>query len=277
MNDRQPPLYLITGIVVGVLLGLFLSYFIFPIRYVNTEPATLSDSQKTIYRDLVARSYLYEADLGRAFSRLALLKDVNSASSLVQQAQQVVAAGEDPTAARGLALLASAYTQPNLQITPLSISTPIPSVVIELTPAILATKTPVQPTVTPFATFTPRPTATAKPTQSSPYKLASQKEICDNSAQNDQLMIYVFSPAGDGVAGVKIEVSLPNGGSSSFYTGFYPEINPGYADFEMLQGETYQVRVGEAGEIISGIKPPQCTGSGGQSFTGGLELKFKQQ
>lgn len=43
-----------------------------------------------------------------------------------------------------------------------------------------------------------------------------------------------------------------SGGSDSFFTGFKPEIDPGYADFQMEPGELYQVKLLEAestGEI----------------------------
>lgn len=277
MSNRQPPLYLITGIIIGVLVGLFFSYVVLPLHYMDTEPYSLSNSQKAIYRNQVARAYLYEADSGRAFSRLNLLQDVDTGSELVAQAQQLLAVDGDPIAARGLALLVSAITQPGFQITPLVVATPTLKLVIQITPTILATRTPIQATTTPFATFTPRPTATAKPTQSSPYKKISQNEVCGNPAQTNLLMVYIFNPDGDGVIGIRVEISLPDGGSSYFYTGFYPEINPGYADYEMLPDEEYQIRVGEAGEVIKGLKAPQCTDSKGKSFTGGLEIKFKQQ
>ena len=277
MNDRQPPLYLITGIILGVVVGLLLSYFVFPVRYTDTEPYSLSAAQKAVYRGLVARTYLYEADSGRAFSRLSLLQDADIGTELVTQAQQVLAANGDPIVARGLALLASAITQPGLQITPLAMIEPTLPPVVVTTPTIAATLTPVPATATPFVTFTPRPSATARPTQSSPYKLIAQNEVCDVPGQANLLMVYVFDSNGDGVPGVKIEISLPSGGSSYFYTGFYSEINFGYADYVMLPDQEYQIRVGEAGELVKGLKVPQCTASDGQKFDGGLEIKFKQQ
>lgn len=40
--------------------------------------------------------------------------------------------------------------------------------------------------------------------------------------------------------GVQILVNWPSG-EDRFFTGFKPEVDPGYADFEMEPGEVYQV------------------------------------
>jgi hypothetical protein len=284
MKEKAPPLYLITGIVIGVLLGLLLAYGLFPVRYTGTTPDTLDASAKDTYRQLVGKAYLYEADSGRAFSRLALLQDADLQAELVKQSQQLAAEGTDTQAARGLALLSAVFTQPNLVITPLVTALPAvtetSALVESVTPTqgpIEATETPVQPSATPFATFTPRPTATALPTQGAPYTLVSDpKEDCSVGAQEGLLIIYVRDANGDGVAGVKIEISQPGGGSSAFYTGLYPEIDNGYADYTMEAGETYNLRVGIGGNLISGLQMPVCS-DGGNSHSGSLTLVFKQQ
>ena len=90
-------------------------------------------------------------------------------------------------------------------------------------------------------------------------------------------MVYVEDANGNGVPGVKIEISLPNGGSSDFYTGLYPEVNNGYADFNMSPESTYSMRVGVGGDPISNLVLPQCTGSDGKSYPGSLEITLKQQ
>ena len=281
MKDRQPPLYLLTGIIFGVLLGLLIAYVILPVRYSNTEPNTLSNSQKGIYRALIARAYLYEADSGRAQSRLALLQDQDPGTILAAQAQKLLAAGGDPLSARGLALLAAGLTQPDIMITPITttMQPTATSVVIEPTftviPALTSTSilsvtsTPVPMTATPFATLTPRPSATPKPTQGAPYKFVNQKDVCESGQPKSLLMVYVFDSAGEGVAGVKIEITPAGGGTSDFYTGLYPEISNGYADYQMTMDATYSLRVGIGGDLVSDLAIPECGGS--------LELDFKQQ
>jgi hypothetical protein len=56
------------------------------------------------------------------------------------------------------------------------------------------------------------------------------------------LRIYVRDRLGSGVPGVEIEVSWP-GGKDRFFTGFKPEIDAGYADFEIRLDELYQVEL----------------------------------
>jgi hypothetical protein len=281
VKEKQPPLYLITGIVIGILVGLLISYVILPVRYTDTQPATLSADQKAVFRALVARAYLYEGDRGRAFSRLALLDDNNLSDQLVEQAQQIVAANGDTTTARGLALLASAMTNPGMVVTPLPAQGLTPTLSLTKTTATpVMTNTPILPTATPFATFTPRPTATQKATQGPPYQLVNtdpaEQKVCQPGGSSGLLMVYVTDSSGNGVSGVQIEISVPDGGQSYFFTGFYPEINPGYADFKMLAGETYRLRVGAGGEIVSGLTIPQCQNSDGSNYAGSLRLNFKQ-
>jgi hypothetical protein len=294
MKDHRPPLYLFTGIIIGVLVGLLITYVLLPVRYTNTAPDTLSAAQKEIYRSLVGRAYLYEADSGRAFSRLALLQDNDLNTALVAQSQQLAAEGTDLLSARGLALLASAMTQPGLVITPLigvtptaaatksqpATRTPAPTPTsppaITATTPVHVTRTPVQPTSTPFATFTPRPSATPAPTQGAPFQLVSKSGDCDKNPRGALLTVNVLDASGNGLPGVKIEISLPNGGSEDFYTGFYPEIGEGYADYSMSPDITYSLRVGIGGEPVVGLQLPQCNGSAGQSYTVDLELVFQQ-
>lgn len=275
---ESPPLYLITGIVLGLLCGLALSYWIFPVRYTDTQPATLSEAQKAVYRSLIGRTYLYEADPQRAFSRLNLLEDTDMGDAMVVQAQLMLASGDDPLAARGLALLASLLTQPDARITPLAAAVEMPTATLEPgTPTLEVPPTELLPTSTPFATFTPRPTTTPRPTQGAPYELVTKKDVCQGAGNGSPLQIYVYDSAGQGIAAVEVDISKLDGNYFSFFTGFYPEIDPGYADYEMAAQETYQIRVGQGGDLIGDLTPPQCSDKDGKTYWGGLELKFRQK
>jgi hypothetical protein len=278
MKDRQPPLYLITGLVIGILVGLFFSYVILPVRYTDTQPSTLNTDQKAVFRGLIARAYLYEADSKRAFSRLALLKEDNLGEELVVQAQRMVADGEDVTTARGLALLASVLTDPEVAITPLAVNISQETAAsVDLTKSPQPTITSVPATATPFVTYTPRPTPTTRATQGAPYQMAGDpREICDPDNEIPMMKVYVYDKIGEGISGVKIQISTTTGGQGEFFTGFFPEISSGYADYAMISGETYSLRVGEGGELISGLSVPECKTNNGGSYPGGLEVKFKQ-
>ena len=65
--------------------------------------------------------------------------------------------------------------------------------------------------------------------------------LCDNS-NGGLLRIYVRDRLGVGVPGAAIRISWP-GGEDRFYTGFKPEIDPGYADFEIEPNELYRVEL----------------------------------
>ncbi len=281
MKEKRPPLYLITGIIIGLLVGILISRVILPVRYTDTSPDTLSAAQKEIYRALIARTYLYEGDAARAFTRLALLGGTNSGNDLVAQAQQMVAENGDTLSAKGLALLAGAMTDPKQVITPLSNAqfafTPELPTVTNAAPTNVKTQTAIPPTSTPFATYTPRPTATPKPTQGAPYQLVGEpKQVCDTKSGRSLLMVYVYDSKGDGVSGVQIEITVTDGGSSYFFTGLYPEISSGYADYEMVAGIIYNLRVGSGGDLITGLEAPQCPAGDRNAYAGSLELKFKQ-
>ncbi|MBG0770961.1 MAG: hypothetical protein H0S82_04595 [Anaerolineaceae bacterium] len=106
--ERKPfPWYLLTGLVLGFLLGLLYAWWVNPVVYSNTEPATLRSDYQENYRLVIAQAYAATGNLERAESRLALLRDEDAIFELGSQAQQALAAGfsED---ARALALLASA-------------------------------------------------------------------------------------------------------------------------------------------------------------------------
>jgi hypothetical protein len=64
----------------------------------------------------------------------------------------------------------------------------------------------------------------------------------DEATEEGLLRIYVRDRLNVGVPGVKITV-IWSGGQDSFYTGFKPEIDPGYADFRMRPGQRYQVEL----------------------------------
>ena len=107
-RERKPfPWYLLTGLVLGFLLGLLYAWLLNPVVYSNTEPTTLRADYQDLYRATIAQAYAATGDLARAESRLALLQDEDPVFALGTQAQQMLAVGEADDA-RALALLAAA-------------------------------------------------------------------------------------------------------------------------------------------------------------------------
>ena len=138
-SDRRGSWYLLTGVVLGVALGLVYSWLISPVRYVDATPYSLRSDYKDQYRTLVAIAYLYSHDLLRAEGRLAQLKDSNPGQTLAQQSQRALAAGHPEEEIRALGMLAIALSgqttpessgvppvTPEIPISTVSESTPTP-------------------------------------------------------------------------------------------------------------------------------------------------------
>lgn len=99
--------YLISGLILGVVAGLIITWLLFPVEYEDTSPGTLAEDYKEIYRRTIAEVYLVTGDLDRAISRLNLLEDDDIVFALGAQAQRALADGREKEA-QALALLASA-------------------------------------------------------------------------------------------------------------------------------------------------------------------------
>lgn len=280
MNEKRGHWYLLTGLIFGAAIGVLIAVTLFPVKYTDTAPYYLNTRDKDVYRSLIARAYLAEADSSRAKARLELLGDVNAEDALVAQAQQLIAADESETESRALALLAAAVKQDSVQITPLPKVITNPTAAPTLSIPTLTEKAPVPATTlstsAALVTVTPRPTSTPLPTQGAPYELAGQEELCDPTLPGALIQVFVFNRAEKPVAGVRIEVSVSGGGVESFYTGLYSEISAGYADYAMAEGMTYNLRVGEAGQLVQNLSIPVCDADAGKKYPGSIKLTFKK-
>ncbi len=131
--------------------------------------------------------------------------------------------------------------------TPTATATPRPTRTPTNTPTATATATA---TRTPTATATPQPTRTPTPNPNA-FGLIQSEQVCDRATEG-LLKIYIRDRLGVALEGVEILVSWP-GGRDRLFTGFKPEIDPGYADFQMDADETYRVEL--VGQAINGTIP----------------------
>ena len=120
-GPKRGPWYLLTGLVLGVILGLFYAWLINPVVFERNTPAALDETGKDLYRGIIAQVYAATGDLERASLRLSELGDEDSARILGAQAQRLLAEGQ-VTEARALAMLAAALQEP--QIPPDNIEPP---------------------------------------------------------------------------------------------------------------------------------------------------------
>lgn len=294
MRENRGPWYLLTGLMIGLVIGLIYAWVIDPVQYIDALPSGLRADAKDQYRVMIAMAYQVDANLGRARQRLALLNDSNPSQALIAQAQRSGDSGSKE--ARALIVLAEAYNprstgQPSL--TPLAtiaqvtrVPTGIQSQTLTLDPGqivrtatLLPTATiTITPTITLTSpgTLTPRPTLRPSPTLGAPFVFKDKQKVCDPNLPAF-LQVEVFNSANQPVAGVQIRVTWPPNSSDVFYTGLTPDISLGYADFQMTPKTIYGVQVGANGEIVNGLSThdcPQPDGSG--TFQGGWKIRFTQ-
>jgi len=282
---RRRPWFLLTGLLLGLGLGLVCSWVLCPARYAQTSPETLRADFKETYRSLIARAYAYDHNLPRARARLELLGERAPAEALAAQAQRALAAGHSPTEVSALGDLAAALgaapgsgakptvapsTPPSL--TPLATASPTPAHLP--TPTVLAVASPpiaptLPPTPTPLPTRTPQPISTA----GAPLVLKSMKMYC-NPEDGPLLQIFVRDATDQPLPGVEIDIHWL-GGDERIFTGLKPEIDPGYADFRMALDEVYQVRPAY-GTTVTDLRARECETEEGDRFWGGWTLVFAQ-
>ena len=117
-TSTQTHWYLLTGLVLGLAIGLVISLLISPAVNAEALPHELDQPGKAFYREQIALAYASNQDLNRAMSRLELLKDADTAASLIAQAQAVVAQGGPMELSRALAELGTAVQQLALPTSP---------------------------------------------------------------------------------------------------------------------------------------------------------------
>ena len=100
--------YLLTGLILGVALGLLYTWVFSPAEYADTYPASMRADYKDAYRAAIAAAYNASGDLSRAQARLNLLKDDDPAGILAAQSQRYLAEGYSYNDAVALARLSAA-------------------------------------------------------------------------------------------------------------------------------------------------------------------------
>ena len=121
MEQNRGNWYLLTGLLLGLAMGLIYAWVFSPVTEVDTHPNLLRDDYKDIYRSLISRAYQANNNLPRAEARLALIGDDDPALALAAQAQRFLAENGDTEMAKVLANLSAA-----IQIASGPAATPIP-------------------------------------------------------------------------------------------------------------------------------------------------------
>ena len=282
MNNDEPrgPWYLLTGLIIGAMLGIAYTRYFQPVRYVDTSPNTLQVNSKDQYRALIAAAYLSNGDLVRAAARLDLLGDKDTPQALTEQAQRTLAKDGGSNEARALGILAVALGQ----APPGPVQAITPGVLSPTSSPVLATPADVEIPAenaessagTPVRTVGAEDSGSAEaPTSPPTYVLISREEICDQALPEPLIEIEVSDQAGQPVAGV-IVIIIWAGGEERFYTGLKPDKGLGYADYSLSPDFVYSLHLGESGAPLGNISAVSCTGSQGAAFWGALRLNYGQ-
>lgn len=268
-NEQRGNLYLLTGLVLGLTIGLLTAWFISPLEYTDTEPGSLAEPYRAEYRRLIALAYQNGGSLERARQRLNLLNDDDPVQVLAAEAQRMLAEDQASQEARALAILAADLNRPPSENpTPLAVAqgteeeaagevtatSPPADAVRSPTPQ-PHTRTPTPfisptPTRTRIPTFAPRATATPVPVQDAPFVLVERRQICDGTVPPGLLQIEVANASGTPLPGVRISVTWLDG-QETFFTGLAPEISLGHADFAMVEGFVYDLTIGDVSQEVS--------------------------
>ncbi len=250
-------------IVLGLVGGLYYSWAINPVSYVETAPASLRAEYREDYLALIASAYASTGDLDRAKARLALLPDPDPAGTLSQLAQIRLATGDSQFEARALAQLAAALGD-----------RPTP---VDTQPAYASSASPTPTGPTPTYTLTPPPPPTRTPTSTpgAPFELIEKQQICDPDIPLPLLQIEVLDAAGRPVPGIEVLV-VWDSGQDHFFTGLKPELGMGYADFTMSEGVIYTLQLVDSEIPLTGLTTEDCLSEDGEFLVGSWLLTFQQ-
>jgi hypothetical protein len=301
MRDERGYWYLLTGFVIGIVLGLVYAWLIAPQQYKDTSPASLQPEFKDQYRAMIAAAFVANGNLARAEARLKLLGDQDVVRTLSEQAQLTLAEGSDPRTAQALGLLAVALGQGESATVPSPVPTelptddlispsppsptftlPIPTETVEPTaPSTQASPNPNQTDQTPqitrtvLSTVTPLATRTPTITPGSPFVLQENTFVCDREISGPLIQVMAENSRGRQIAGEQIVASW-EGGEDHFFTGLKPELGRGYADFLMTPGVIYEVSMSGGGQTVSDLTPAECETQAGGRYWGSWLLVFSQ-
>ena len=278
MSENKGNLYLISGLIIGLLFGVIYSWVIDPVEFIDAAPSSLSDEYKAEYRELIAMAYSANEDIGRAQARLSLLNEEDQILLLGAQGQQLQADTTKIRQARAILLLAEDLQEYIL-------NGPDAFVVIDETGVPEDKQTEGTTEVQPTEGTSIEPTVASEPvtnngenTSSEPknegiFQLDQQMDVCDPILPQGLLQVVVVDSEDNPIPGVRGTIYWEEG-SDYFYTGLFPDLGDGYGDYVMKDNVSYKLQIGQGSTLIEKITPPICTAENGKEYFGGLWLKF---
>jgi hypothetical protein len=304
VRDERGSWYLLTGLVLGLAFGLVYAWVISPRAYGDTSPAYLRADFKDRYRAMIALAFSANGNLPRAQARLNLLSDPNVPLAVVDQARRGETEGSPAREVEALELMATALAEQATPLSPAGQPTGSPSFAspspLADTPQVplaeTAEESGSEPTTEPegdssptsespasaaillgTSTTTPvsgaAPTRTPSPMPEALFVLEESSFVCDKELDQPLIQVLAQDGAGNPLPGVEVLV-VWEGGEDHFFTGLKPELGPGYADFTMVPGTEYTLRLASGGPPVPDLTAAECEGEGGSRFWGAWSLVF---
>jgi len=249
----------VVGLLLGLVVGLIVTWFVVPLEYYDTYPPMLDASYRHEWIRMTAWAYGLEGDWERTEARLLNLESSEIRVVAADVLEQATATGQPLEVLERLAEFAAAYgvSTPGVAIygqgdaVPASpaAGTPVAGAVsAQATP----TRAPVIPslTLTPVPTVTPSLTPTPPVTETSAIRIISQTLTCATEpsiAVSLELsrMIEVRGREQQEIVGLPMREIwlLWDDGADRAITGFRPDLGLGYADFVVIPGRSYNLYI----------------------------------
>ena len=271
------------GMVLGLLMGLCLTWLLGPLRGSSAAPHQLRAENRHHYMAAIALEFMQGGDLDRAISRLAELRlPPDPIQAMAAAACELGSSGylESSSGIAAVRAMTAFYQLqgrsgcadrllPALQITSTqAVAAPRPTNAARLMP--LPGKTPF-----PDARRTSRLTgAVATPIQRS-FTAGLASTFCD-PALPGIIEVAVVDLVGEGIPGQRIAVYWDDK-ESVFVSGLKTERGDDYADFEMETGVDYTIAMpGAAEPLEASLSAEPCLASGGVESRTSHRAVFRQ-
>ncbi len=261
MNVRA---LVVIAVVIGLVVGLAYAWLIDPLTFSESSPAQVMKPYREAWLIMSAEAYAQDGDWDRTLARINSLRDANLSQTIIDLFDRYQANGPNSTA-RALARLADQLNvhTPAMQVYLAVVVSPTPEIISTI--AATATPRPID-TATPTTTPVPLPTVTPTGTMMPDYQVINRVAECTHGQQPAQIRVIVQDQFGQSVSGKVIWITW-DGGSDRFVTGFKPEIDPGYGDFDMQPDQSYNVGVDKpTSVIVSGLHADPCETDGHTSW-----------
>ncbi len=270
----------VVGLLLGLVAGLIVTWFVVPLEYYDTYPPMLDASYRHEWIRMTVWAYGLEGDWERTEARLLNLESSEIRVVAADVLEQATVTGQPVEVLVRLAGFAAAYgvSTPGVAIygqgdaAAADAAAVAPTADTPVAGAVSAQATPTQAPVIPTLTLTPVPTVTPSltptppVTETSPIRIISQTLTC---ATEPSIAVSLELSRTIEVRGREEQeiVGLPmreiwllwDDGADRAITGFRPDLGLGYADFVVIPGRSYNLYIDSPhGRPVLAIQVEPC-------------------